>query len=220
MSNLSMVQRDPETDIDTRIPTLLTKSIADAICEKVREGGVLIPRELRDNPRTSVMEVYTRDEDGELNPFPILINPVTVKAWYGRHQVVRETGETFRSMVDKAREEHALLKEKELRKETIASAKQFIKTVQSLPKDSSYELSETNSTETIKEGNRTTTKRTKKVKDSRPNERVLELTLDACKFVLERLDPDFMPKEHHRNDVAILTLADLRRYQREQSGDL
>jgi hypothetical protein len=219
MNELATRETEQNSDIDTRIPTFLTKPIADAICEGVRETGVFLSTPHRRDPSNNPFEVYTRDENGDLSPFPILLNPTTIKAWQIRNTEVRETGERFGDMIAKAREAHDEKTAMELRKKTIVTAKEFIKKVQDIPHDKSFERSVEETRELDKAVNgKVVSKIQTKVKDTRVNTEALKVGLDACKFVLERLDPDYMPKQHNRMDVAILTLADLRRYKNEEQG--
>lgn len=205
--------RDSETRTQTqRIDVSLTKEIANAFVERIEKEGIVAEnwREI------THIELYLRDEEGDIIPFPKLISKATYNAWITRRNRVPETGELFCSMLDKARETFELNKEKKERKEMIAIAKKGLAELQKLP--------------TMKDGK--TIKRTtgfvgKSVRDlveiTEEHGTFIEsnrLKLDGYKFLLERLDPDFMPKQHDRMDVAILTLADLRRYKREQDGEI
>lgn len=221
MNELIVSENEQIEEQDTRIPTLLTKAVAVAICDKIRRTGVFLDTGNRRDSKNNPVEVFTRDEEGELSPFPLLLNSTTVRSWQIRNTIIRETGEHFNDVLERARGEYAVLEEKRLKEETVATAKKFIKTVQNIPTDKSYERSEEIETEKIITdvvSGKLTTKTKLKVKDTRVNTEALKVGLDACKFVLERLDPDYMPKQHTRSEVAILTLADLRRYKNEEQG--
>lgn len=177
-----------------RVDVLLSKEIATALSRKVRAGEPLF------TSQGAVGELELILEGGEV----LAIQRNTINAWITRGNVVPETGEPLREILDKAREGFRNSQREKRQKALVDMAEQKMTRTMNL-----------RTTVPIRNMFGQIVKNEDGSVARRENHNVLRIQMDTAKFVTERLDPARYGKvEKTENKHLVFSLADLRRAER------
>lgn len=204
-----------ENGIAQRGDTVLTKAVASTLVEKMRKTGK-VHENVRENP---LIELFIKDEHGEVIPFPVYIKYGTYTRWIERRNVVPETGEVLADLIDAAREEWEAKQRKQQQKELIVEATNIIKKIEQLD-EQALRPRKVITHEVKANGSWEGKKREVIEENGVPLAATLRLQFDAAKYTLDRLDADFDPKKKEGGGMAsTFSLVELRRAARAAGMD-
>ncbi len=183
-----------------RSDVTLSKELASALVHLVFSGQTLFPSSGR-------LEVVLSGDDGDKAH---ILSTHTINSWVKRGNVIPETGETLRDVLDKAREEYRTRKEAERRKMMLGEIEQqFHRTLRlrtNLP---------------IRDMLGKTIAREDGSLVRKENHNLLRVKMDTAKFLAERLSPEvYGKKEKAESKHLVFSLADLRRAAEERDAQM
>lgn len=179
-----------------RADIALSQKVAGALVQKVLAGENLFPP-------TGVLELIYKGENGE--EVLDILSCNTLHSWIKRGNVVPETGEPIRALLDKARADFRTKKREQRQQALVDAAEEKMSRVMNL-----------RTTVPIRNMFGQIVKNEDGSIARRENHNVLRIQMDTAKYVTERLDPARYGKvERTENKHLIFSLADLRKARRE-----
>lgn len=180
----------------------LTREIANALSQRIKSGENIFGK-------GKFIILKLKDEQGQEYPFEMRTG--TLITWVTRGNVVPDTGEALRDILNRARREYRLTKREEEREQIGAESEKHFAEVLKLP------IMKPATTMFGKpvvdmEGNQV----------MRPDTEVIKTKTDVAKYATERLIPNVYGKvEKNEHKVVIFDLAELRRAhdEMERRGD-
>lgn len=186
-----------------RSSVTLTKNICIAIRNHILAGK----RFSRPEDKVEYIEIGDNGEE-----IIKTVGYLTANAWISRGNVIPETGEVFRDLIDSYRKELRNLKrEKRAEKLIDECEKQFHRTINlrtNLPVRNMFGQLITNDDGTLVR---------------KENHNLLRVKMDTAKYITERLDPDkYAKRPENQNNVVFFDLGSLReaKERAEQEGEL
>lgn len=181
-----------------RSDVTLSKELASALVRLVISGQTLFPSSGR-------IEVTLPSAEGYK---AYILSAHTINSWIKRGNVIPETGETLRDVLDKAREDYRTKKEAERRKMMLGEIEQqFHRTLRlrtNLP------IRDTLGKTIIRKDGSLVRKE---------NHNLLRVKMDTAKFLAERLSPEiYGKKEKIESNHTVFSLSDLRRAREERDA--
>lgn len=178
---------------------LLTKEIAGALVQRVLSGETLFPPEGR-------LELITGSGEGERT---FILSCNTLHAWVKRGNVIPETGNELRVVLDRAREDYRTRKREELKDKLLEDAERELNRTLNI---------RSNIPVRDKFGKVMTNLDGSYVRKENAN--LLRIKLDTAKYVAERLDSDTWGKAGKtENTHLVFSLSDLRRAKEERDKE-
>lgn len=170
----------------------LTLPIANALRQRVLDGLPIFSDTNKENLPLMI------EKDGEMVEYSLSIR--TLNKWIARRNVVKETGDELRTILDEARQELRERKRRERRdkmlEESEAALHRVVRLRTSQPVRNMFG-------EVIKDENGKIVRK--------ENHNLLRIKTDTAKFITERLDPHNYGKlEKTENKHLVFSLADLR----------
>ena len=130
------------------------------------------------------------------------VSKYTIMSWLSRGNVIPETGETLKDVLDKIREQYRTKKDEDMRQKLLQDTNRELNGVLNIP---------TNIFLRDKFGNRVIDENTGEY-IRKEDHHLLKIKVDTAKHVAERLDPLFYGKNIKREKpLSVFSLADLRR---------
>ena len=179
----------------------LTLDVASALVHMILSGQTI-------HPKSGLIEYYSVSNEGEETLVKIKVN--TVMSWVKRDNVIPETGETLRDVLDRARQTYRTEKEEKKRGKLISDAERVLKRTLNLqtnkPAIGMFGVIKD------KEGNVVKKEDTK----------LLKIKVDVAKYVTERLKSDKWGKieKSENKHLVAFSLADLRKAKQEKEEEV
>lgn len=183
-----------ESGRQQRADVALTKDIAGALAQSILNGELLYTK-------SGYMTLHMPDgEDRQLSC-------MTIKGWITREVVIPETGNTLRTVLDRARADYRAAKREELQKKLIADAEAVLNRTMNI---------RTNLVQRNMFGQLIKNKDGSLAR--KESSSLLKVKVDAAKYVTERLDPAKYGKvEKSENKHLVFSLSDLRKARQQQN---
>jgi len=176
------------SDVELSLP------IVSALRELILSGKTIYSK-------TGFIEYFYVDDEGRKNVKEV--SKYTIMSWLSRGNVIPETGETLRDVLERTKQEYRTKKQEEIRKGFLSEADRGLKRMLNL---------RTNVLVRDKSGNKIIDKDTGEF-IRREDHNLLRIKMNTAKLVKERLDQKNWgrTKKLGSKPVAIFSLADLRR---------
>jgi hypothetical protein len=183
-----------------RADTVLTLEIVNALTEMILSGRKVF------SPKGYIQYISVDKEGKEKT---VTIKTGTLNAWIRRGNVVPETGETLRDVLDRAREQYRIKKEDKRRGELLGDADREIKRTLNI-RTAVPIYNKLGKPVTREDGSPVTYEHPK----------LLKVKVDVAKFVMERLNPERWGnvQKTENKSLHVFCLADLRKAKKEMDS--